>query len=144
MQKAFRFTSLTFDDSTIYWGTDDIMKGNALFIKAKKTEPLQVTVQAEFDNVIRTGTLTNIGTIFISESGGSRDNQNIDFSIHLVDQHLNLVKIYSENSSNSNRKGFTYSRASVKANENTFFSYFDGSALFKGEKGMIKWKLVEN
>lgn len=143
MQKVFRFTALYFDPTHIYWGTDDLMLGNTLFIKASKTEPLQIEIVTELDNVIRSATKTNFGSVLISETGGKRNDTFIDFNIYLIDNDLNTFSLYNEPGTESEKTGFNYSRASISAKDNIFFSYANGKAVFAGKSGMIKWEIAK-
>ena len=141
LQSVHRYTSIHFDESSLYWGTDDIMDGKAKFVRAAKTEPLQVEVLADLGNLVRSLISTPYGLIFISEQKMIRNGKLLDMTIHLSQDKRTVLELARISRENLYQNGFTYSRASISSYDNTFFSYFASDVIFHSYIGMLKWEI---
>ena len=141
LKKVHRFTAIYFDESFLYWGTDDEMDGSAKFVRAKRAEPLQVEVINNLDNLVMSLISTPYGLLFISERKVTVAGKLLDFTILLSPDQVNVQELYRISDHNSLKTGFCYARSSIASNGDIFFSYFDGSLLFNKQQGMLKWNI---
>jgi hypothetical protein len=140
-QDVHRFTAMYFDENYLYWGTDDELDGNAVFVRAERTEPLNVEVIDNLENLVRALVNTPYGLIFISEQKEYRDRKLVDLTIHISPDYKNAIELYRLSDPTGVRTGLCFSRASIASRGNIFFSYFDGSKIIKGPPGIMKWKI---
>ncbi len=141
-QSVHRFTSLYFDSSYIYWGTDDRMDGKAKFVRAERSEPLKVEVLSNMGNLVKSLVSTPFGLIFISEQKTLSNGKLRNLTIQISSDKKTIQQLASIPSSDGIQTGFTFSRSSIASTKNgVFFSYFDGHPIFINKRGMLKWKI---
>ena len=139
--RVHRYTAIAFDEDFLYWGTDDELDGRAKFVRAKRAEPLQVEVINDLGNIVRNLIVTSYGFIFISERKIEINGSKLDFNIYISPDKYNVQELYRASGDDSIRTGFTYSKSSLASKDGIFFSYFDGSFIFPGQMGMLRWKI---
>ncbi len=131
----------TADESYLYWGTDDLMNGKAKFVRAVRSEPLEVEVIADLGNLVRSLISTSFGLVFISEQKIERGGRLLDLNIHLSTDKINVQELASISRGNLYKTGFTYSRSSIASKDGVFFTYFAGNVLFNTRGGTLKWNI---
>ena len=138
-----RMTATYFDENYIYWGTDDLMDGNAKFVRSARTEPLDIQALDNIGNLIRALVATPCGLVFISEAKVMTGATLMDLTIHISADKCNALELVRLSGFNDSPTGFCYSRASLASRDGVFFSYFDGSRIFLGKPGILKWEISE-
>ena len=145
LKNVHRYTAISFDESYLYWGTDDRMDGCAKFVRARRTEPLEVEVINDLGNLTRSLISTPYGFLFISEHRVECEGTLLDFTVHISPDKLNVQELFRLSNNDTIQTGFCYSRSSIASQNDFFFSYFDGSLIFPlKQKGMLKWRISKN
>ncbi|MBN1350726.1 hypothetical protein JXJ21_15015 [candidate division KSB1 bacterium] len=141
-QDIHRYTAIYFDESFLYWGTDDLLDGCARFVKAERTEPLSVHVAAKLDNLVRSLVATPYGLVLISERKEAHYGKMLDLTVHISANKQDAYELFRIPSQDKRRSNFTNSRASIAARGNIFFTFFEGPVLFRNSWGFLKWEIV--
>lgn len=134
-QAVHRYTAIQFDEEYLYWGTDDIMDGEAKFVRAKRGKPLRVEVLGSCGNQVRNLVKTKYGLVIISQA--KRHNA----TLYLSSDYRKVIKIGSIANPYKYKSVFVWSKGSIASRNEKFFTFNDGKILFPGISGILEWEI---
>jgi len=142
-QAIHRYTAIQFDENYLYWGTDDIMDGEAKFVRARRGNPLEVQVMGNVGNLVRTLTKTPYGLVFISEVKPNLHKSKAA-TVYISPDYEKVFRLGAIPNPYKYITGFVYSKGSIASIGSTFFTYGDNRLLFPGISQMLEWKIIPN
>ncbi len=112
-------------------------------MRAERTEPLNVQIVANLENLIRSLIVTPYGLVFISEQKYKIDDKLLDLTVYLSPDKQSVQELIRISNPDGVKTGFSYSRSSIASKGNIFFTFFEGKVIFKDQHGILRWQIYK-